>query len=143
MKEHKLDRTKWHSGPWDNEVDRYEWRDESTNYPCLIVRNGSGGLCGYVGITEDHPEYEKDYNDIPVNVHGGVTYFFPCDGELICHVPLPGEKEVKWVGFDCVHSGDYAPGYGRDYFQKDAIYRDVEYVRGEITSLASQLKECE
>lgn len=46
--EHKVDRTGWGSGPWDNEPDRLEWKDEKTSMPCLMVRNDMGNWCGYV-----------------------------------------------------------------------------------------------
>lgn len=138
--EHKIDRTEWPSGEWDNEDDRYEWRDEDTGFPCLIVRNSWGALCGYVGISPDHPFHEKAYQDIDWNldVHGGVTYTDKCAGH-ICHVPAPGESEdVWWIGFDCNHSCDLAPNMQQ--MRCGGTYRNVEYVREECKSLAQQLQ---
>ena len=31
---------------------------------------------GYVRIPEGHPYYEKTYDDIPVSVHGGLTFSY-------------------------------------------------------------------
>lgn len=49
---------------------------------------------GYVMLPKSHIWYGKDYDDIPINVHGGLTY---------------GEKNDSdyWViGFDTAHAGD-------------------------------------
>jgi len=109
--EHAVDRTGWPPGAWDNEPDRDEWR--AHGFPCLIVRNRYGALCGYVGLPPGHPLHGKDYSDdetADLDVHGGLTYANACAGH-ICHVPREGEPaEVWWLGFDCGHSCDIQPG---------------------------------
>lgn len=134
---HVVDRSRWHQGPWDKEPDREEWRH--LGLPCLIVRNRMGGLCGYVGVPPGHPWHGKEMDDVDAEVHGGITYAAPCaEGGAICHVPLPGEPEsVWWVGFDCVHLDDYAPGEGRQ-MEMDGTYKPLAYVRAEVESLAQQ-----
>lgn len=128
------------SGPWDHEPDRLEWRDEGTGLPCLILRNHFGVLCGYAGVAQEHSWYGHDYSehDDTVEVHGGLTYSGACQGE-ICHTPAPGEAEdVWWFGFDCGHYGDLTPS--PHMFSEDGgTYRDVEYVREQVTALARQL----
>lgn len=58
----KVDRTDWPSGPWDDEPDRLEWRDEATGLPSLVVRNvTTGSLCGYVGVHTGHPLFALHY----------------------------------------------------------------------------------
>lgn len=54
---------------------------------------------GYVRIIEGHPFYDKGYENIPVNVHGGLTF-----SEHI----MDNEKwsDGYWVGFDTAHYGD-------------------------------------
>jgi hypothetical protein len=144
MKEREVDRAGWPAGEWDAEPDRVEWRDEVTALPCLIVRNRVGGLCGYVGVPPGHPWHGKGYDDVPADVHGGLTYADKCQGS-ICHVPQPGEPDdVWWLGFDCVHSGDIAPGrhggLGYGYLWPES-YKNIAYVRGEVVSLARQVHE--
>lgn len=153
--EWKVDRTHWPPGPWNDEPDREEWKTK-TGLPGLIVRNGLGGLCGYVAVPPGHPLHGKDYDAPDVRVHGGLTFAAGCreDGP-ICHKPAPGEPDnVWWFGFDCVHSGDWAPpSYppgllgSRDRalpapagspWPAD-VYRDLAYVRAEVESLAGQL----
>ena len=67
--EHHVDKTLWPAGPWMDEPDRVEWRYR--DYPCLIVRNRLGNLCGYAGVNESHPYFERDYGALqgPVDVH--------------------------------------------------------------------------
>jgi len=61
----------WGDGPWVEEPDKMQWQDERTRLPCLIVRGPSGALCGYVGVSEGHPCFEKFYEYPEVKVHGG------------------------------------------------------------------------
>ena len=136
-----VDRTDWPDGPWATEPDRLEWRDGVTGLPCLIVRNQLGALCGYVGVPPGHPYYEKDYNDVDVEVHGGLTFADHChEGGKICHVPLPGEPEkVWWLGFDCCHGWDQAPGMMRFGGFRDGSYKNVQYVTNQCEDLARQI----
>lgn len=152
------DRAKWPSGPWDGEPDKRQWTDETTGLPCLIVRNGVGALCGYVGVHEGHPAFGVDYEDIDgtwnddysdrtapivpgVEVHGGLTFSGLCqtrDPEHgVCHVVEPGQPDkVWWLGFDCAHCGDLTPvlsAHGGD------TYKDVAYVTAECERLALNL----
>lgn len=150
-----VDRSKWGSGPWDNEPeDKIQWRDAATGLPCLMVRGPWGSWCGYVGVYPGHPWYEVGYASAPeghcpgcyehslsarIQVHGGLTYSDRCAGH-ICHVPEPGEQPVWWFGFDTSHSGDESPGSGRARFSHET-YKPESYVREEVLRLASQLAD--
>lgn len=142
----------WPKGEWDNEPDKMQYQDEQTGLPCLIVRNYSGGLCGYVGVDKRHPFYQKRYDEVYVSVHGGLTFSDFCmpnkdESTGICHVPSKNEPhKVWWLGFDCVHLGDASPGMMavslgiglsiREY----EVYRNIDYVKSEISQLAKQIK---
>ncbi len=52
-----------------------------------------GYLCGYVKIPEIHPYFRQ--KEIDLECHGGITY--------------NESHEEHWVGFDCMHSGDFVP----------------------------------
>lgn len=136
----KIDRSKWRRGPWDDEPDFRQWQDEATGLPCLIVRSRRGNLCGYVGVSSAHPCFEKDYNDVPLEegVHGGLTYADHCCGG-ICHTVEAGEDDnIWWLGFDCLHCWDIAPGFD-DFESPDSSYKDIHYVACECRNLARQL----
>lgn len=154
-KPHKIDRTTWPKGQWDNEADRYEWRDKATGLPCLIVRNRSGALCGYVGVSPSHPWHGVDYagcaletpceegryceHSVGGPVHGGLTYSGKCDGP-ICHTPKPGESDdVWWFGFDCAHGGDLVPALVTMGIPTGALYRNRDYVIEQCADLAQAL----
>ena len=91
-------------------------------------------------------------------VHGGVTYA----EDRLPHADEPDGR--WWFGFDCGHAGDFQPGrkvgveqvlmemiehmpdHVREHMlkimradQKNAVYRDQQYVVGECQSLAAQL----
>lgn len=145
------DKSDWGQGPWQNEPDKAQWIDDDSNLDCLIVRNHSGALCGYVGVPESHPFYEKHYHDTDtLAAHGGITFADFCadDGDEarnICHTGQVANAKVWWFGFDCAHACDLSPKVLKDFpdlrplFGHD-VYRDFDYVKAECRKLAAQLK---
>jgi len=145
-----IEKDGWGPGPWQNEPDRVDWRH--VGLPCFIQRNDHmGNWCGYVGVPPGHPAWEKFYDDVNVDVHGGLTYANKCSGHL-CHEPLPGEpNNVWWLGFDMAHAFDYVPGMAAtvkksmperyDYAGLHSMeeYKTLEYARAETNQLAEQL----
>lgn len=156
-------RATWGPGPWQDEPDLIEWRRAGSGLPCLIVRGGSGTLCGYVGLPPTHRHFAQHYDAVPDEVaHGGLTFSGLCGGH-ICHVPKDGESpDGWWVGFDCGHFEDLSPGLAAITRQMRAdnaqryrdlglgelaesgsysfeTYRDVDYVRANVEALADEL----
>lgn len=149
----EVDRNGWPSGIWDQEPDRKQWEDKETGLPCLIVRNDFGNLCGYVGVNNSHILFGKDYSDLNLDVHGGLTYAGECHGR-VCHevktnflgieiTHLENDK-TWWLGFDCAHYGDYSPGLskyrGFNELNQQTDYKNVSYVTEQCTNLAKQIK---
>lgn len=159
----RKDKAEWADGPWQHEPDKRQWQDEETGLPCLIVRGPYGAWCGYVGISEGHPLFKKDYSGLyDIDVHGGLTFSNGCqhsddEGYGVCHLPDEGEPDnVWWLGFDCSHASDLSPGMEalrRKHFPEHLntelpeeyrdVYRDIDYVTAEVRSLAKQLKAME
>jgi len=116
-----------------SEGDFYEWTSKS-GCQCFIARNSTLlTWCGYVSLTPDNILYGRDYDDIDVEVHGGLTF---------------GEKDSdnNWVfGFDCAHSGDLVPYFNIStygfYETSGVIYRDREYVISQTNYLDDQLSD--
>lgn len=86
----------------------------------------------YVALPPGHPYHGVDYDDIPVDIHGGLTYWsmknkddeFRHTWEGFAHIP-----EWHWiVWFDTCHYGD------------DHTNWDKEAVEKEIQSLVEQLE---
>jgi hypothetical protein len=76
-----------------------EW--EHLGLQCAVVLTRPGfHRCGYVRVPPGHPSHGKDYNEVEVDVHGGLTFgqIEPCD----THKDGIG----YWLGFDCAHHGD-------------------------------------
>lgn len=163
-----VDKTSWGDGPWQQEPDRAEWRDDATGLACLARRSpGGGNWCGYVAVPPGHAWHGKDYDDIEdeVDVHGGLTFCGPCMPhvctggeqelrEVVCHTPQAGEPDdVWWLGFDCHHFRDIAPAFqarmreldieipGTAGFAHETYgesYKPLAYVRSECAHLAAQ-----
>ncbi len=134
-----VDRSSFQPGPWDGEPDLLAWEDPDTGFICEIHRNKTfGHLCGYVGVGKQHVLYGVDYDlDVyhDLDIHGGCTfsekksYFY--------------DKELWYIGFDALHSDDYAP-ISTSHFSgidKDCSYKDIGYMINEVRRLASQLSE--
>lgn len=76
-----------------------EW--ESSGLLCAVVQGREGGnRCGYVRVSPSHPDHGKEYDDVDVDVHGGLTYaaLEPCTDHA--------DGQGYWFGFDCAHLGD-------------------------------------
>lgn len=106
---------------------------------CVVARHDLGGerttlkhRCGYVCVPKSSSWYGENYDDLPAQVHGGLTY---------------GEFNVSkdfWIGFDCAHMGDssFPPGDpdGKNYGSlARGHYWSLEEVKHETERLADQV----
>lgn len=144
-----IDKTAWGDGPWQDEPDDEQYQLDG--YDCRIRRmEHTGHLNGYVRIPKEHPWFEQDYGDLPLEVHGGLT--FAAHGWF----DTPDRAAAEWwIGFDCHHLHDFAPAYAlrmaalgvpdlaTQITGLDTTYKTAEYVRGEIASLVAQIKAAE
>jgi len=104
----------WGKGEWVNEPDLVTF--EHMGIQCRVLRIAmeephakdfhmfGGFLNGYVCVPVDHLFYQKEYQDIDIDCHGGLTF-----GEC---------SDRHWIGFDCAHSFDYVPS--TEYMTKTA-----------------------
>jgi hypothetical protein len=126
------------AGAWQHEPDRVAWRDAASGYSCLILRQPSGALAGYVAVGPEHPLWGYQADAIPTELgltaHRGLTYSATCQENApprlrICHphdsmrlrggeqphVPdhkdsaASGASNAWWFGFACEHAGDLMP----------------------------------
>lgn len=123
----------WFKNVREAQVDPY------SGYMTLIVRTSLGHLCGYVELPKTHFQYGQDYFSISgqYDVHGGLTF-----GEYMYQ---PSGREAWLIGFDCAHSSDYVP-YLSGLASSSAStgqYRDIQFVRDELTKLCRQLKDAD
>jgi hypothetical protein len=135
-------------GPWDNEPNRKNWKAHGLD--CMLVRGPMLAWCGYVGVKPGHPAFDKDYHNVGVDVHGGLTYAGRCDGH-ICHIDDEGGEPTYWLGFDCSHSFDLSPHMEASCIKAKLpqvsvkfepgyqTYRNETYVTEEVEQLAAQL----
>ena len=79
------------------------YHDEFDEGVRFIVLRGPGSLCAYAGIPIKHPLAGKDYDDLPVEAHGGLTFSQKGKGGDE-HWP----KGYWWYGWDYAHSGDFS-----------------------------------
>lgn len=90
--------------------------------PVVIIPNtrntftDTGWGNGYVRIPEGHEYYEKTYDDIPVNVHGGLTFGDHVFGKDKYF------SDGYWVGFDTAHYGDDRQRWPMDKVLDETIH---------------------
>ena len=70
--------------------------DESIRF---IILRGPASLTAYIGIADDHPLADFDYDSIPIDCHGGFTYSRKGIGNSL---PVG----YWWYGWDYAHAGD-------------------------------------
>lgn len=97
-------------------TDRYHIEDlfYHKGYVCAVVFQRGGHRCGYVSLPKNNPYFGKNYDDIPISCHGGLTY---------ARSTLAGiSGEGWWIGFDCGHAGDARDHEAmRKYFEGEYI----------------------
>jgi hypothetical protein len=106
-----------------------EWVTEA-GLKAQVVATPMGHRCGYVSVPAEHPMYEKHYDDVAVDVHGGLTYADRHDGSW-------------WLGYDCAHLGDARdPELMSDKY-KEAFSHWSNFTEGTIRTLDFCVAECE
>lgn len=112
---------------WEKEPNFLEWNFNGLH--CIINRTMDfGHLCGYVGVNKDHPLYKEQYRNL--EVHGGITYI----GNEMHFM----NKDLFYFGFDCGHAFDATPFFTL-FNNAGKVYRNIEYVKENVESLAEQL----
>jgi len=113
-------------------------KGEHVGFEWMTVHNGIGYRCGYVRVPAGHPWHGKHYDDLPIDVHGGLTFAEPdkpCDKD--------GSDNAWWFGFDCAHAGDAPDPCLPHEHQMMPIFSDSiktqEYVESECRSLCEQV----
>lgn len=139
----------------------------TAGFRAVVIMGSMGHRCGYVGVSESHPLYEKDYNDalesinvdedesigkrsilgllcskanspsLAFDVHGGITY---ADGGKDSKYPVI--SDLWWFGYDCNHLGD---AKSPEYIDKKALqgHSFYSYQDGIHRSLDYCIAECE
>jgi len=74
---------------------------------------------GYIGLPKEHPWFNKHYDNIDVDIHGGLTYSND-------HPPKGEPDGLWWTGFDTAHCYD------------NQVNCDETYCRNEVESLKQQ-----
>jgi hypothetical protein len=117
---------------WLEEPNKTEF--EHAGVKCLILRDRIMWLGGYVGLEPGHPHFGKHFRDIEVKgVHRGLNFSGRGDGQR-------RKEGLWWIGFYCDRPGDYVPGR-LDNLKGGEVYRNIEYVRGEVKKLAEQMRD--
>lgn len=78
---------------------------------------------GYVVLPKGHKYHGKHYDDIDVDIHGGLTFSEEVNEEILEHWGslLTKEDIGCWIiGFDCAHYGDNLITCPKEYVQAEA-----------------------
>lgn len=110
----------------DDVVDAYH--ELGLNSPIKLVKNtwlkrydnktiNHGWGNGYVRVTDGHAFNGMEYMDIPVDVHGGLTF-----GRDIEEGDYLDFSKGFWVGFDTAHHSDTLKRWPVDRVMEETLY---------------------
>ena len=92
----------------------------------ILLKKINSGYCGwgngYVIMPKGHKLHGVDYNDINVEVHGGLTYSELITKQMLEEAGgLTSDDLGCWIiGFDTCHAGDNKNNCTRDYVESEA-----------------------
>ena len=76
---------------------------------------------GYVLIPEGHPLHGKHYDEIDVDIHGGLTFSNLVDDQMAEYWGLEGHIGKWCIGFDTCHLGDTLDRWPKYKVEDEAI----------------------
>ena len=97
-------------------------------FPALIILQRMGFRCGYVGVPSSHFAYNRDYYDLDLDVHGGLTFGSTMTDQ---------DPDIYWYGFDAGHHGDGS------HYDRTFPIRSQAYIKENCLSLSRQLNQPE
>lgn len=115
--------------------------DEGTynNYHYVIISYGTHP-CAYVEIPKEHPYYKKDFSDLDIIVHGGLSF-----GDNLTHANI-GNSDNYFLGWDYNNYDDYNGYYslpfykefaaGKKKYTTEEIFEDVKLVIDQLDNLS-------
>lgn len=145
------DKKSFPPGKWIHEPDLCSW--EQYNLPCLALRDMSIGVWkGFVGVSEGHPFYNLNIDDLLKNSEA-MEIFFSVYGGISGAGRLSSKyKEIAknhwWIGIETTHGGDLMPLLRMDTSDPDMAkllsgqtYKDLRFIRRETNRLAKYLSK--
>ncbi len=97
--------------------------------PIMGFSSGYGN--GYVIIPKGHAMHGKHYDDIPVDVHGGLTFGQPVS-DLSDWDEIENESSDSWVvGFDTCHYGD-----NKENWCKENVKKELDNLEKQLQKIA-------
>lgn len=100
---------------------------EYRGYRCVVLFQSMGFRTAYVALPKDSQFYGVNYDEIPVECHGGLTY---ADFDLYSQGDI---KDVWWIGFDCGHYFDK-----RDIETCKKYYEETPYMNASLIELTDE-----
>ena len=115
---------------------------EHKGYNYYVLNQGTHP-CGYVEIPHDSKYFNVDYDNIPVECHGGLTYG---RGFLVGEATVDDNR--YFIGWDYAHYGDYV-GYssmfgvsesscGYKRYTTDTVVAECKYVIEQLIMLEQE-----
>ncbi len=99
------------------------------------VQYMGGYANGYVAVPPGHPYYGVNEDNIPVDVHGGLTFGAKADDFSFCPEFIYGDTipDDWWVfGFDTLHWGDY-----KEYWSRERCIAETIRLKEQLEQLAN------
>jgi hypothetical protein len=106
-------------------------------YTCRVLGGPFKNYNGYVGVPKGHPAFNVQYENLGIDVHGGLT-FSQMGTKNSLRFPNP---EIWWIGFDTAHIGDWIEYQDGTHPESNGKKWTPEMVAEECSKVAKQLME--
>jgi hypothetical protein len=101
-------------------------KGEHAGFEYEVIHNGHGIRCGYVRVPFGHAWHGVPYDDLDVEVHGGLTFAEPDEP-----CPKDGPDNAYWVGFDTHHLHD-AQDWDLPWAGGDEVRQKIRQIHEEV-----------
>ena len=98
-----------------------EWKQHINTGSNQSPYSMGGNYNGYVVVDKEHPYYGMSYDNVPVDVHGGVTWSQSGSCSKFSELKEEYRNEDHWVfGFDTAHPGDSTYNWTKERTENEA-----------------------
>lgn len=104
---------------------------------CKVISGPFQNFNGYVAVPKNHVAYGKDYDHLPIDVHGGLT--FGQQGQKESDGKWE-DSDFWWFGFDTAHLGDKVT-YSDGIEEHEGHWWTLEEVVKETECMAEQFSK--
>jgi hypothetical protein len=111
-----------------------EWKAHGLR--CKVLISPVGSINGYVAVPKSHSAWGANYDNLGIDVHGGLTF-----GQR-GNSGLWNDPDLYWFGFDTAHAGDWVNYSDRPSDHKwtlDEVIKETTYMAKQFAEMKTKV----